>query len=49
MQYLSASPLEATPVAAACHTAIARDRDVVLPLLPGMGGLLPLVLPGLAL
>lgn len=47
MQYLSASPQEETPVAAPRHTAIARDRDVILALLPGTGGLLPLVLPRL--
>ena len=47
MTNYEASPLEVTPVAAS-RTLAARDRDVVLSLLPVRGGLLPRVL-GLAL
>jgi hypothetical protein len=49
MTNIDASPMEVTPVAAASLRAIPCDRDVLLPLLPVAGGLLPLVLLGLAI
>jgi hypothetical protein len=49
MTNIDASLTEATPVAAASPRAVSCDRDVLLPLLPVAGGLLPLELRGLAL
>jgi hypothetical protein len=49
MTNFDASPVEVTSVAAQGQQACLRDRDVLLSPLPVAGGLLPLVLLGLAL